>query len=501
MLSRGVVDYLPQAAPFLMARKVADKISIQGDAEAFFGNRSRPGEENNSGIFSRWKWDGKLLRARNDRFGFYPIYIYRKGGEIGLSPSIPALIRNGADATLNYHGLAVALRFGQFIGDDSPFEYIHVLPPNADLDWDGNDTKLAGGYDLRPVASKMDRNEAIDRYVDLFRNSILRRQPPERPFAVPLSGGRDSRHILFELVRNNIRPEFCLTYNTSPEDVRIAGLICARLNLKHVVVEESRQPYLDEVKKNWLTNFGVDEGSYPIPILQELVNRKISTIYDGIAGDVLSAGLFLNAELLQRFRSERPEDIAEAFLPADSDHVIARVLRPDVIAQCSRSMAVERLAQEIERHSGAHNPVTSFYFWNRTRRKIALTPYAMYASIGSVISPYLDHELFDFLISLPVKIIIDHKFHTETIERAYPELANVPYEDKSANSFDRSRMYGDFATEFAGNILFERTPKLMNPWALKSRLMLSRLSRSYGASQQWFLRRAAWCYQLGSLVQ
>lgn len=473
---------------------------VRGEPSCSLGTKVITSAGREEGVFAEWCWDGRGLVIRNDRLGFFPIYVYRKGNAIGVSPSISKLIALGADSALDYPAIAVALRLGQFIGDDSPFHYIRALPPGATLVWSGGDTSLEVGDRICSSAKAIARADAVERYIQLFRAAICRRTPPDEDFAIPLSGGRDSRHILFELIRTGIRPTYCLTYKTSPEDVKVAVEICSRLQLAHVVVEPTKEPYEYEIKKNWLTNFGVDEGSYPLTIYDTLASRGTTTIFDGIGGDVLSAGLFLDLERLRLFQRGNSTAVAETLLPAGEEGALAKILSPDFISACSRPVAVQRLSREIELHSDAHNPVTSFYFWNRTRRKIALTPYAMLAGISNIFAPYLDHELFDFLSALPAELIIDHAFHTDTISQAYPRLSDIPYESKSASHFDYSRSYGLFASNYSRHALFRRTPYLVNEIGLKSRLALSEMNNRFGASQQWFLRRALWACQLATLA-
>lgn len=124
----------------------------------------------------------------------------------------------------------------------------------------------------------------------------------------------------------------------------------------------------------------------------------------------------------------------------------------------SGELAAEAIAAEAERYYNAPNPVANFYFWNRTRREIALSPYAVQSEIPCVYAPYLDPDLYDFLSSLPAEETLDHNLHTDVIARAYPQYADVPY---------------------AGSI----TPNYRAPWRL-SRIMaeaaLECISRSSG---------------------
>src|SRR5947209_19785427 len=79
------------------------------------------------GVFAGWSWDGAVLRAWNDRYGILPLYYSTHGEDIALSTSILRLLAEGASPELNYSGLAVFLRLGAFLGEDTPFRDIHAL--------------------------------------------------------------------------------------------------------------------------------------------------------------------------------------------------------------------------------------------------------------------------------------------------------------------------------------------------------------------------------------
>ena len=56
-----------------------------------------------------------------------------------------------------------------------------------------------------PALSRLTRAEAIEHYASLFRTAVLKREPGG-DFALPLSDGRDSRHIFLELCRAGRNP-------------------------------------------------------------------------------------------------------------------------------------------------------------------------------------------------------------------------------------------------------------------------------------------------------
>jgi asparagine synthetase B (glutamine-hydrolysing) len=385
------------------------------------------------GVFASWSWDGDTARVRNDRYGMYPLYYSASQGQLALSPSVTTLLSLGVSTDLDEAALAVFVRLGFFIGEDTPFRAIRALPPDATFAWQRGRLRV-GGAPALPRAQHCSREAAMDGYIDLFRAAIRRQPPPDGDVAVPLSGGRDSRHILLELCRIGHPPRFAVTMRHFPpwpdEDAAVAGEIAGALGVPHVVIAQSKARAAAEFAKNRITGFCADEHAWMLPLVQYLQGR-VRYVYDGIGGDVLSAGLFLTAERVALAADGRFEDLAIELLRGREDS-LARLLTPEWSRRLGHDVAVARLTRELARYAEAANPVQAFYFWNRTRREIALAPYRILARAVDVISPYLDHDLYDFLASFPASLVSDHAFHTDTIHRAYPRYASLRFEQPGA---------------------------------------------------------------------
>ena len=415
----------PGSAPLFRARRVADGFTVSGDVARQFGHRitARSGSPSD-GVFAGWKWDGRKLTVEIDRYGFYPLFYYCRDDEFAISTSLVRLL-DAAPLEVDSNALAVFLHLGFFIGNDTAFRHVKVVPPNHGFTWDGN----LHVREVRHLGSQLaiSRTEAINTYAELFRDAIAKRLPSNENFAIPLSGGRDSRHILFELHATGYRPKYCITankYGAGDNDVAIAKLLTDTLGLPHVVPERMRR--LDtEQRKNIATSFCADEHSWLIPV-GEILRDSVDTIYDGIAGDVLSASLFQNQSRFDLHRAGRCRELAAALMKPSTD-ALQRTLDPAYRVAQSTEVACDQIVRELERYAGAANPTTMFYFWNRTRREIALSPFGVFADVQTSFCPYLDHPLFDFLASLPGEMLLDKTFHTDTISAAHPGLAHIPY--------------------------------------------------------------------------
>jgi hypothetical protein len=288
------------------------------------------------------------------------------------------------------------------------------------------------GHLVTVSPSSLSRTAAIDGYRERFQSAVARR-PASGVSIVPLSGGRDSRHIFLELCAQGRAPDVAVTMSLAPtfvaQEVEMAAIVTSRQHVRHVVVEQPAMRWAAEVRNVIQTHFSALEHWWLQPFLEYLETHQ-ATVYEGIGGDVLST-------LTKRFRSpertrwyergqfdQLADDLLgpEGYLPA--------MLSREQYARSSRAVAHERVVRELARHTDAPRPMASFLVYNRMRRVTALPPTSLMGDRALVWCPYLDAEVFDFLLSLPNEIFDMAEplsFHTETIARAYPAFSDIPY--------------------------------------------------------------------------
>jgi hypothetical protein len=184
-----------------------------------------------------------------------------------------------------------------------------------------------------------------------------------------------------------------------------------------------------ETRKNIATGFCADEHAW-FDVVAAFLSDGFDTVYDGIGGDVLSAGLYLTPGRIEQQKASRYQALAEDFLIPRYAATLSRLLTRESRIALSRAAARERIAAELATHADAANPIGSFCFWNRTRREVALAPYAMGPAAATVYAPFLDRDLYDLLASLPAETQLDRSFHTDAITRAFPLHAGLAFERK-----------------------------------------------------------------------
>lgn len=418
---------------------------------------------------SEWKWDGTGLSARVCRLGVHPLFWRQTQRGIALATSPLELLED--DAALDYPALAVFLRLGFFVGEDTPFAGVKQLAPGALLTWSAErGVQIHGGDFAAGERLEISRAEALDRYAELFRAAVARCLPTKGRLCVPLSGGRDSRHIALALDALGVRPQAYVTLEHLPgrpnEDARIAALLARALDVPHVVLAQPRF-YVGNMLRNLRDSaMCADEGAQ-MPPLTDWLHANADVVFDGIGGDVMSAGLFQNEELHALYRRGELYAVADKLMHDWRSSVRGwrHVVDDSLAARLSDEVARERLVVELERHRHHHNPARSFYFWNRTRREIALQPFALFGGLR-VETPYLDRQVWDFLDGLSFELVADQRFHTETILRAYPAHAHIPFEQKGAprhtTALQRMLLGADLAPALMRYGAWHRLPLLIS---------------------------------------
>jgi len=354
---------------------------------------------------------GPVLKSAGGE-GFHPKFT---SVEVRRSQDLTELIRKIAAADFDFDALNVFLRIGTFIGTDTPYRHIKADAP--DYAWAGNTPVLEGT-----------RAQIIDGYIDLFRQAIRRCESEEKKFSLGLSGGRDSRHILLELSRAGRTPAHCWTIDLpwNPSEAVVARELCERLHIQHKVFKLSGKFAVFESYKNRLTSFSSLQHAWMIEaILGGLVTT--AAVFDGIGGDVLSAGLFLNERRLKLLNEARFDELVEDIVGPEENVVAVRET-----SLFPRRRALERVSEEFRKHLQAPDPISSFYFWNRTRRDIGCSAFTLLRSRSQTVhAPYLDPDMCRYLAGIPPSMTVDHNLHSDTIRKAFPQYAGIVYAGKT----------------------------------------------------------------------
>ncbi len=492
-------------AQFFAVERDGARFVTHGSPQVFVGHRlPATGGERPDGAYVEWHWDGRRLQVRNDRYGLIPTYYAMRNDGFAISTSIERLIANGAPTEFDEDGLAVFLRLGTFLGDDTPFKSIRALPPGTDYAWDGTQGAPRGEIRLGIAAGKLSHEEACRRYGALFRRAIERRVALADDSAVALSGGMDSRHILLELCRAERKPRLAVTARVfrgaHSRDVDLAAEVCTGANVHHVVVDQDEHWLDRECLKNRLTSLCTIEHGWGLPV-SEFLRNEVRTVFDGLAGDVFTDCRGITTrERHEAFMAGRFGALADDFLGPPSERLA--YLAADLRLRLSRERAIHRFATECERFAAAPNPTAAFWFWNRTRRTVSLLPYGVWQRGVHVVAPFLDHDLFDFMVSLPVTLVGDYTLHATTLRTEFPRYAHIPFfSQPNQPPADAWKSLRRAARATLVWFMAHGASRNVSRGFVLSRLARAQVDRRYCASIGWLPPQVLYLAQLGQLAR
>jgi hypothetical protein len=283
------------------------------------------------------------------------------------------------------------------------------------------------------------------------------------------------------------------------QDAEIAAALAARVGLPHVVLDPPARRVAAERRKNRLTEYCSDEHVQFLP-LKDYLDRRAAAVFDGIAGDTLTQSWRMPPEMVACFGGDDVGAAARQMFEYDApgfERALNGLLSRAAAARFTYDVAHARLAKEISRHLGGPNPANAFIFWNRTRREVGLSPFRLLAGPGrAVYAPFLDADVFDFLMALPVDLVIDRQFQPDALRRAYPQFADIPYESQTT----RARAAG-----FARRVALELAAAALRGSALvRKEYVASRAALAFAkgvAALLWFLPLVVWLDQIEALSE
>jgi asparagine synthase (glutamine-hydrolysing) len=168
------------------------------------------------GMFAFAIWDEKeeKLFAARDRFGEKPFYYYEDEGNLIFASEMKALWAIGVDKKINNKMLLNYITLGHVQNcidkEQTFFDDIYSLPPSHYLTYEPASnqlSKITRYWSLnKEMKIDISADDAIEKFTELFTNSVKKRLRSDVPVGSSLSGGLDSSSIVCiinQLQKNN----------------------------------------------------------------------------------------------------------------------------------------------------------------------------------------------------------------------------------------------------------------------------------------------------------
>jgi asparagine synthase (glutamine-hydrolysing) len=257
------------------------------------------------GMFAFAIWDApkrRLLLTR-DRLGIKPLYWTRRGDALLFGSEIKALFASGVvepRARLDAIPELLGTRF--VTGPDTLFEGIHALLPGHQLVFEGGALRIDAYWDLPTAADagaepavKSRDGDVVERFRELFEESVQLRLMSDVPLGMFLSGGLDSSAIAAVMARLIDRPlqTFSVAFrerafNELSYAREVAGAIGAE---SHEVVVGDRDFFDALPRLVWHEDEPIAHpSSVPLYFVSALARNHVKVVLTGEGSDELLAG-------------------------------------------------------------------------------------------------------------------------------------------------------------------------------------------------------------------
>ena len=419
---------------YFKIEKTVDRWQFSGQREFEFAN-IEGGKADGKGVYSWWEWDGTALKAGNDFFGYYPLFYYSDEKQFVISDSLVKLISVGIEDEYDEEALQVFIRCGFFLGESTPFKNIKVLPPNAHLCWQDGKLDVAGG---ETIVTEETISDISDNYIDLFRESV-EAYGCDKDFGVFLSGGKDSRQILFELLKQGKKPSLAVSCGEY-RDRKVASEIAQATDLNWICVPPEPNLKNDTLTKNVLTHFCALEHGWFLPMAKSCA-QKFDLAYEGTGVSLITKSEFLEQPIMELYEQGDYESVASSLFNklSPNEKVLKSLKKFPFLAD--EDSAIKCISEKMKSYKEAVNPLALFSFWNWNRRAIALSPFGLQSGFGcKCLTPFLDKKLYNLVASASIESLSKVEPQAEAIAKAYPDYANIVYYDEVEKQKDRKKI-------------------------------------------------------------
>ncbi|MBX3298141.1 MAG: asparagine synthase (glutamine-hydrolyzing) [Acidobacteria bacterium] len=405
------------------------------------------------GMFAFAIWDkgtGELFIAR-DRFGVKPLYYsLDEDGSIHFASEIKSLLAAGSvRPEINYKALPDQFANHGTSGDETLFLGVKRLLPGHTLTWKDGRIEIREYWDLKfePKDETISDREAVEIWLQMFREAVKMRLMADVPLGMFLSGGIDSSAIaaiMSETVDEPIKTFSVAFDEREANELQYARLVSGRFGTDHHEITITPDQFFDELPRLvWHEDEPIGFiASVPLYFVSKLAGDHVKVVLTGEGSDETLAGYGRYAKALQmlsygkKYEAATPGFVRDAirggvaklpggigsklgrtFLSRDADIVN---LFFDNFGVFPRSMQREIFSRDTQSRIGELDPFVLQNGWLKKTDADDLLDRLLYvdtktylhellmkqdqmsmaASIESRV-PFLDHRLAGFAARLP----------------------------------------------------------------------------------------------------
>ncbi len=357
-----------------------------------------------NGMFAFSIWDGERFFCARDRLGQKPLFYRFRGKTFEFSSEIKAF----DDLQFVSHDLFDLFEFCH--GERTLYRDVFALPPSSYLFFNPRKGTLRTEtyWDVPHVVDKHvnDPDEAVERFIELLRESVRLRLRADVPAVLFLSGGLDSSLIA---ALAGVDVAFTCQFDEFSETIneeRYARDLAGRLGINLNIVRPNREEFIRDLPQLGY-HLEMPTGSFSVFPLYRLAKAShdagFKLILSGEGSDELFAGYARNEFLLEAGRdisdpkTKNYQSMLRRYDGSDLDRFCRMASRSGLAGAAALKGYLAQLWNE-------HKSMCANMCYVET--KVFLQPLLQMADRMCMAhsiegrSPFLDHRLVEFAFSL-----------------------------------------------------------------------------------------------------
>ena len=343
-----------------------------------------------------------------------------------------------ADPALNRRVDAVAVHqflvFDHVLDDRTLLESVRLLPQGTVLTFqDGQLSSRRYWSHCYPETYQPQSDETyIEQLGHHLRQAVQRQKPDDRPAAMLLSGGLDSRLLLGLLADNGGRPLQTLTFGIPGcDDARVAAEVAAAIKARHRFFALKPDWLLAKAEDAVRTTDGLGNivNLHVIATVEEQ-SQFADVLYKGFLGDAV-LGFAVKRQMWADYAGAVRYDVHQGVHRQNGvinyEREEQQRLFTDAFKNHVGDAAYDAYRAGMDR-SGSTQLASQRLYFDLTQRvpRMTLNGVEVARTRAVVRLPFCDNDLLEFARTVPPGFLFERYIQKEVLVRQFPRLAQIP---------------------------------------------------------------------------
>ncbi len=396
-----------------------------------------------NGVFSVVIYNDDRLWAAVDRLRNFPLFYSIAENTLSLADDIGYFTSGKANGRIDRSAEKVMRSFGYTLGKSTLLKNVFQLTAGEYISFEKGELERGFLYPPLTVNNHQVSHQLVKqelKEVFLRVGQRVSRQLGDRPVAIPLSGGRDSRTVALLLKLNGVENVQCFSYgNPNQIEAYKSEKVAKQLGYKWHMIDYA--PYIredyhkEEDFQKYVTFVG---NGVSFPYLQEYFAGRYLTqqmkvpadtiLTPGHSGDALGGSeLFPDMEFFPSLENYAWKIYRKngrlIYLPAKEKRALIREIISGID---DKELPLDHMlhAYWLLREENAKQTVNSAKVWNHFGYEYLF--------------PLWDKELTDFFFTLPFEYKVYKQLYNETLQEMFADN-NILFENETAADYTRGQ--------------------------------------------------------------